>query len=116
MGTLQYDAGANYSGNSGTVTLFNTATITDGEGDTTFETTDTLSTFVPPSFTYPSTYAGNIEVTLTAGGTMTLPVIVFSTISFSLIPIPQGMSLSDFSFPASVDLTALGSSAFPSAF
>lgn len=100
---------AEYYGASGIVPFFGSGsssyTLDDKEGDTTFEVGDSLDG---------ETFVGSVDVPLVAGGTLRLPVTSdgFST----YVSIPSVYSLSDFTFPSSLDYSTFNTTAFPTCF
>lgn len=100
---------AEYYGASGIVPFFGSGsypyTLDDKEGDTTFEVGDSLEG---------ENFEGSVDVPLAAGGTLRLPVTSNGTSTF--VNIPSGYSLSDFTFPSSLDYSTFNTTAFPTCF
>ncbi|MFV1874923.1 Hint domain-containing protein [Nioella sp.] len=100
---------AEYDGTSGIVSFVasgpSTYTLDDKEGDTTFEVGDLLNG---------ETFEGSVDVPLVAGGTLRLPVT--SYLGTTYVYIPSGYSLSDFTFPSSLDYSTFNTTDFPTCF
>jgi hypothetical protein len=125
MGTFQFQSSAYYNPGASPLVLGGSGTETsllefeewsgDGSDNNSFEGSDTLIYKVGGVNSSNATYLGSTDIALVGGGSVSLPVLLLTN-GYTVIPIPLGEDIADYSFPASLDLSTLNSAPYPVCF